>query len=154
MGAIFSGIVGGWIADRWGRKCSLMFTGVPYMTGYLILSYAHYSTNATVFKILLFGGRFMTGVAMGSSSVVVAVSDRVTGIMSTASYYAVFVHWRWVIHWKKLKFPAKTGQGKFPVHFPTPVLEKCWKSAGKCTLNYALSFLRKHDKSSERVQEY
>ena len=80
VGAIFSGTVGGWIADRWGRKCSLMFTGVPYMTGYLILSYAHYSTNATIFKILLFGGRFMTGVAMGSSSVVVAVSDHVTGI--------------------------------------------------------------------------
>ena len=75
MGAIFSGIVGGWIADRWGRKCSLMFSGIPFVTGYLILSYAHYSANATAFEILLFAGRFMTGVAMGSVSVVVPVSD-------------------------------------------------------------------------------
>ena len=85
MGAIFSGIVGGCIADRWGRKCSLMFTGVPYVAGYLTLSYAHYSTNATIFKIFLFGGRFMTGVGMGSTSVVVPVSEYIMLLESQCS---------------------------------------------------------------------
>ena len=73
IGALFGGPIGGSIADRWGRKCSLMFTGVPYMTGYLILSYAHYASTATTFKALLLTGRFLTGLGLGWASAVTPV---------------------------------------------------------------------------------
>lgn len=71
---MFSGPVSGWAADRWGRKCAMMFTGIPCLAGYLILSYAHYSSTATTFVILLFTGRFISGVGMGCISSVVSVS--------------------------------------------------------------------------------
>ena len=71
MGAIVGGPIGGWMADRWGRKCSLMFCGVPY----LLISYAHYTASATVFKTLLLAGRLLTGVGMGWTSATVAVSQ-------------------------------------------------------------------------------
>ena len=74
MGALFGGPVGGWIADSWGRKSSLMFCGVPYMTGYLILSYAHYAPTASAFKGLLLTGRFISGLGFGWASAVTPVS--------------------------------------------------------------------------------
>ena len=52
----------------------MMFCGVPYLIGYMILSYAHYAPTATAFKILLLTGRFISGVGMGWASAVVAVS--------------------------------------------------------------------------------
>ena len=67
------GLVGGWIADRWGRKCSLMITGVPALIGYLFISYAHFSLVMKTFAILLYVGRVLTGMAMGSSSAVISV---------------------------------------------------------------------------------
>ena len=73
-GAIFVGPVSGWIADYWGRKVSLMFSCVPYLFGYLLISYAHYSTTARVFKALLHTGRILSGVSMGWASTAVAVS--------------------------------------------------------------------------------
>ena len=65
FGAIFGGLVGGWIADRFGRKCGMMFCGVPYLIGYLLFSYAHYASTASLFFALLFVGRFSTGFGMG-----------------------------------------------------------------------------------------
>ena len=76
MGAIFSGTVGGWTADRWGRKFSLMFSGIPILIGYLLISYAHFSSISRDFMIFLFAGRFMTGVGMGVVATVVCVSDK------------------------------------------------------------------------------
>jgi MFS family permease len=70
VGAIFSGLSGGWVADHWGRKCSLMFTGVPFMLGYLIVSYAHFSQTNEQFVLVLYAGRLLTGVGMGSASAV------------------------------------------------------------------------------------
>ena len=68
LGALLGGPVGGWISDHWGRKCGLMFCGVPYLIGYLMLSYAHYSSTATAFKTLLLIGRFFSGFGMGWAS--------------------------------------------------------------------------------------
>ena len=51
-----------------------MFNGVPYLVGYLILSYAHYAWTATIFKTLLLTGRFISGLGMGWASTVVSVS--------------------------------------------------------------------------------
>ena len=52
----------------------MMFCGVPYLIGYLTLSYAHYTPTATAFKVLLLTGRFISGVGMGWASTVVSVS--------------------------------------------------------------------------------
>ena len=51
-----------------------MFNGVPYLVGYLILSYAHYASTATVFKALLLTGRFISGLGLGWSCAVCPVS--------------------------------------------------------------------------------
>ena len=73
-GAILGGPVGGWIADRWGRKCSLVYCGLPYLAGYLVISYAHYAPTATAFKSILLAGRLLTGVGLGWGSAVGPVS--------------------------------------------------------------------------------
>jgi MFS family permease len=55
----------GILADRWGRKDALVACGLPYLIGYLVLSYAHYMPTALGFKSLALTGRFLTGVGMG-----------------------------------------------------------------------------------------
>ena len=78
FGAIFGGPLGGWIADCWGRKCGMMFCGVPYLIGYVLLSYAHYTPTATTFKVLLLTGLFVCGIGIGWTSAVVPVSIHCT----------------------------------------------------------------------------
>lgn len=51
-----------------------MLSGVPYLIGYLLISYAHYATTASTFKALLQIGRFISGVGMGWASTATAVS--------------------------------------------------------------------------------
>ena len=46
----------------------MMFSCVPYLLGYLLLSYAHYSQTATTFNVVLLAGRFITGLGMGWAS--------------------------------------------------------------------------------------
>lgn len=53
---------------------SLVLCGVPYLIGYLILSYAHYMNTAFGFKALAVTGRFLTGVGMGWAGSVGPVS--------------------------------------------------------------------------------
>ena len=88
VGALIGGPVGGWISDRWGRKCSLLFSSVPYVLGYLLLSYAHYSSTATVFKTLLLIGRFVSGLGMGWASTVAPVR---TSSMSLSCLITIFL---------------------------------------------------------------
>ena len=75
IGAIFGAPVSGTIADKWGRKTALIFSGLPYIIGYLILSYAHYLPTALSFKALALTGRFITGVGMGWAGSVGPVSQ-------------------------------------------------------------------------------
>ena len=67
---------GSWwlFADRFGRKFSMLFSGLPYLAGYMMISYAHFTASATAFKALLLIGRFVTGIGMGWASAVVSVS--------------------------------------------------------------------------------
>ena len=46
LGAIFGGPVAGWIADALGRKMVLLLVIIPYLSSYLIITYAYYSGTA------------------------------------------------------------------------------------------------------------
>ena len=52
----------------------MMFTGVPILTGYLLISYAHFSHVTEHFVFILYTGRLLTGVGMGSASASICVS--------------------------------------------------------------------------------
>jgi len=74
VGAMFGGPIAGSIADHWGRKMSLMLCGVPYLIGYLMLSYAHYLPTAVGFKCLMLIGRLFTGMGLGWTASATPVS--------------------------------------------------------------------------------
>lgn len=84
VGALFGGPIGGFVADRFGRKCSMLFSGLPYLVGYMIISYAHYSPWAVVFQTLLLFGRFVSGFGMGWASAVVSVSSIILELFCNA----------------------------------------------------------------------
>ncbi|XP_069798837.1 solute carrier family 2, facilitated glucose transporter member 8 [Dendropsophus ebraccatus] len=107
VGAAAGGILGGWMVDRLGRKLSLMLCAPPFVLGFtLILS----AQNVW----MLLGGRVLSGLASGVTSLVVPVyiSETshwkvrgtlgscvqlmvVTGIV--AAYGAgMMVGWRWL----------------------------------------------------------
>jgi hypothetical protein len=52
----------------------MMFCGVPYLLGYLLLSYAHFVPTPAAFKALLLAGRLLAGFGMGWASAVAPVS--------------------------------------------------------------------------------
>ena len=74
IGAIFGGPVAGWIADVLGRKMALMLVAIPYLSGYLMITYAHLSYNPIGFRAVLLIGRFFTGIGMGWSCLATPVS--------------------------------------------------------------------------------
>ena len=74
IGAIVGGPIAGWIADHFGRKAALMLVGIPYLSGYLMIVYAHMLNSATAFKVVLQLGRFLTGIGLGWSCLAGPVS--------------------------------------------------------------------------------
>ena len=87
MGAIFGGPIAGSIADRWGRKITLLLSGVPYLTGYLLLVYAHFIDSPVAFKAVVLIGRLISGVGLGWSCLAVPVS----GLFHTIHCYTLAV---------------------------------------------------------------
>ena len=67
MGGIFGGPIGGWIADKFGRKAGLVHNAIPYLSGYFLILSVSVVSNDIVFKVLLIMGRFLTGVGFGWS---------------------------------------------------------------------------------------
>lgn len=67
LGAAAGGVLGGWLVDRAGRKLSLLFCTVPFVTGFAIITAAREVW-------MLFGGRLLTGLACGIASLVAPVS--------------------------------------------------------------------------------
>ena len=45
VGAIFGGPIAGWIADFLGRKVALLLVAIPYLSGYMMITYAHFIYN-------------------------------------------------------------------------------------------------------------
>ena len=75
VGGIFGGPIGGIVADRLGRKTSLILNSFPLVSGYFILLSTYLISNGVVFKVFLMVGRFLTGIGVGWALVSVSVSD-------------------------------------------------------------------------------
>ena len=67
IGAIAGALIGGWAIEYFGRKTALMVYSVPFATGWLLISNAKHGW-------MLFLGRILTGIAVGSTSLTVPVS--------------------------------------------------------------------------------
>ncbi|KAM8933991.1 solute carrier family 2, facilitated glucose transporter member 8 [Pelodytes ibericus] len=107
IGAAAGGIFGGWVVDRIGRKLSLMLCAIPFVLGFTLIISAQ---NVW----MLFGGRFLNGLASGVTSLVVPVyisetsHSRVRGTLGSCvqlmvvtgivgSYIAgMLLDWRWL----------------------------------------------------------
>lgn len=85
MGAAFGGGTAGLFADVYGRKPALLFSSLPNMIGWLLLSLAQYCRHPAGFKVLILVGRCFTGIALGWSFVVSPVSYLVHAIQCSRS---------------------------------------------------------------------
>ena len=75
VGGIIGGPPAGWVADKWGRKISVVVNGVLYAVGYTLIAFAKVPTlNPQAFKSLLMIGRLVTGIGSGWSFVSTPVS--------------------------------------------------------------------------------
>ena len=68
VGAIFGSPIGGWAIDKFGRKGTIIFCTIPFVLGWLLISYAQ-----TV--AMLYAGRIITGLGCGAISLTVPVSE-------------------------------------------------------------------------------
>ena len=85
LGAIFGGPIAGWISDVLGPKMALLLLILPYLTGYMMITYAHYSCTVVGFRVVLLFGRFFTGIGMGWSCLATPVSYRYIYLTCTVS---------------------------------------------------------------------
>lgn len=67
FGLIIGCLIGGWAIEKFGRKGTTMMCSVPFVLGWLLISY-------TKSVAILYAGRFITGVACGAVSFTVPVS--------------------------------------------------------------------------------
>jgi len=76
LGALVGAPIAGWMVDYVGRKRSLLMCSVPLAIGWLttVLSYLPGHHHAMVVRILLFVGRFIVGIGVGSVSLCIPVS--------------------------------------------------------------------------------
>ncbi len=74
MGGLFGGLIAGWLADKLGRKTTIILTSVPYLSGYFIILCAVLAEHGIIFKVVLMVGRFLTGVGMGRTFAIMGVS--------------------------------------------------------------------------------
>ena len=75
IGALIGAPLTGWLTDHIGRKNSLLLSTLPFAIGWAITIVSHSlsSSQATEARVLLFTGRFLVGIGVGSTSVCVPV---------------------------------------------------------------------------------
>ena len=73
IGALLGCVLGKTVTDNCGRKASLLVVALPYFIGYLAITYSQFIVNETGYMVVLFGGRFISGIGAGWSTQVVAV---------------------------------------------------------------------------------
>ena len=72
---MFGGLIAWPISDMLGRQAALMLSGVPALTGWLMIALAHLAdSNAQIFYGVLLTGRGLTGLSSGWSVFCVSVS--------------------------------------------------------------------------------
>jgi len=74
LGALIGAPLAGWLVDYIGRKKALLCCSVPFAIGWLITVLSHIPDEATTVRVLLFVGRFIVGIGVGSASLCVPVS--------------------------------------------------------------------------------
>ena len=74
LGALIGAPLAAWLVDYAGRKNALLYCSVPFATGWLITVLSYIPDEATPVRVLLFAGRFIVGIGVGSASLCVPVS--------------------------------------------------------------------------------
>ena len=85
VGGLVGTLVAGWMVDRFGRKPSLMVFSVTCTIGWLLIILTSL-TNGSIFRILIFAGRFFGGVGVGFASLCAPVSKQ-TKSSNTKYFY-------------------------------------------------------------------
>lgn len=73
IGALFGGLIAGWLVEYFGRQLSLILSSVPMVAGWIMILATH-GIDGPPFRPMLFTGRFLTGVGAGCLSLNVPVS--------------------------------------------------------------------------------
>ena len=66
-------LIAGWMVDQFGRKLSLMTCSVAYTIGWLLIILT-VLTEGSIFRILIFTGRFVGGIGAGFAALCSPVS--------------------------------------------------------------------------------
>lgn len=74
IGALFGSVIAGFITNSFGRKPALLMVMVPYLIGYLLITYSQYVSGNGNLLAVLYTGRFFTGIGLGWSCLAVPVS--------------------------------------------------------------------------------
>ena len=73
VGAFVGTLIAGWMVDRFGRKPSFMIFSVTCTIGWLLIILT-VLTEGSIFRILIFTGRFFGGIGVGIASLCGPVS--------------------------------------------------------------------------------
>ena len=74
IGALVGTLIAGWMVDRFGRKLSLMMCSITYTIGWLLIVLT-LLTEGSLFRILIYIGRFIGGIGVGFASLCAPVSS-------------------------------------------------------------------------------
>ena len=77
VGGMLGTLVAGWMVDRFGRKNSLMVFSITCTIGWLLIILT-LLTKGSIFRILIFSGRFVGGIGIGFASVCAPVSSYIS----------------------------------------------------------------------------
>uniref|UniRef100_T1JHA6 Major facilitator superfamily (MFS) profile domain-containing protein n=1 Tax=Strigamia maritima TaxID=126957 RepID=T1JHA6_STRMM len=89
IGALFGGLLAGFLIDYFGRKLTFLITCIPYVIGWLFIVYAH-----SVW--MLYVGRVITGVCVGITCLNTSVyiteiaSPKIRGVLG--SFFQLFIN--------------------------------------------------------------
>ncbi|KAH7952261.1 solute carrier family 2, facilitated glucose transporter member 8 isoform X2 [Rhipicephalus sanguineus] len=88
LGALFGGLVGGQLLNRLGRKDTIIFSSLGFAIGFLLI-------EASPLPIVMFLGRFLTGVSTGITAVALPVfvsevsPPQIRGVLNTMCTIAI-----------------------------------------------------------------
>lgn len=75
IGAVVGAAAAGFLSDIFGRKLTLILTGLPHLIGWLCLAGSYDLRNInSIFVLFLLLGRFFTGLGMGWAMLIAPVS--------------------------------------------------------------------------------